>query len=96
MQAGTLGLLNQHTRSFGLYFGGPQSVPVEELRSAACLSVAEADLDKFESDVYVEQLVPKGQYATLLFNGPYSEISKAYSWMFGEWLPNSGLQASNF
>ena len=96
MQAGTLGLLNQNTRSFGLYYGDPQSVPTEELRSAACLSVAEADLDKFASDNFVEQVIPKGQYATLLFKGPYPEISKAYSWMFGEWLPNSGLQAGNF
>ena len=96
MQAGTLGLLNENTRSFGLYYGDPESVPAEELRSAACVTVAEADIAKIESDVYGEQVIPEGQYATLLFKGPYPEISTAYSWMFGEWLPNSGLQMGDF
>lgn len=96
MQAGTLGLLNENTRSFGLYYGDPDSVPAEDLRSAACVSVNEADISKIKSDVYTEQTIPKGQYATLLFKGPYSEASQAYSWMFGEWLPNSGLQMGDF
>jgi AraC family transcriptional regulator len=96
MQAGTLGLLNENTRSFGLYYGDPESVPAEELRSAACVTVAESDIAKIESDVYALQQIPKGQYATLLFKGPYPEIKAAYSWMFGEWLPNSGLQMGDF
>ena len=96
MQAGTLGLLNENTRSLGLYYGDPDTVPAEELRSAACVTVAADGMDKIKSDDYVEKVVPKGQYATLLFKGPYPEISQAYSWMFGEWLPNSGLQVGDF
>ena len=35
-------------------------------------------------------------YATLLFNGSYSELEKLYNWLFGEWLPKSGYEAGNF
>lgn len=96
MQAGTLGLMKEDTPIIGLYYGDPQSIPVEELRSAACVGIDESDFSKIQSGSYVEQVIPKGQYATLLFKGPYPEISSAYSWMFGEWLPSSGLHAGDF
>jgi len=96
MQAGILNLLDENTRSMGLYYGDPESVPEEELRSAACISIANSQLATIEPSELQSYVLPKGQYATVLFKGPYSELSQAYSWLFGHWLPNSGLQVGNF
>ena len=96
MKTGMLGLLGEKTRSMGLYYGDPQSVPEEELRSAACISIDSSQLSIIEGESLSTYILPEGKYATLLFKGPYSELSQAYSWLFGHWLPNSGLQAGNF
>ena len=39
MDASTQGLVNDKTRSIGIYYDDPKSVPQEKLRSAACISV---------------------------------------------------------
>jgi len=42
MEANSQNLLNEKTRSFGLYYDDPKSVATDELRSMACLTVANA------------------------------------------------------
>ncbi|MGH1539482.1 MAG: AraC family transcriptional regulator [Arenicella sp.] len=96
MQAGTAGLLAENTRSLGLYFDDPKSVAEQDLRSAACVTIDEQFFSGGKLDSFIEYLIPAGQYATLLFKGPYAELEKPYSWMFGEWLPDSGHEAGDF
>ena len=36
-----------------------------------------------------------GQYAVLRFKGPYQHLHKAYQWLFGDWLPQSGYLPAN-
>mgnify|MGYP000082486757 CR=1 FL=1 len=93
--AGSHGLLNESTRSIGLYYDDPDSTPVNDLRSMACVSAGAEDIPA--SDDAPEKIqVPEGRYATLLFKGSYAELHKAYGWFFGEWLPQSGHEADNF
>jgi AraC family transcriptional regulator len=40
--------------------------------------------------------LPAGRCASLVFQGPYAELEKAYSYLFGQWLPNSGEEMADF
>lgn len=93
MLAGALGLARPEATGFGVYFDDPEQVPTDQLRSLAGMSVAPdadvgRDLERFE--------IPAGRCAILTYTGPYNEISKPYSWLFSEWLPNSGLEPADF
>ncbi len=95
--AGTNRLINNETRSFGLYYDDPQSVETKDLRSVACISVPEDVELTGGTDVNVEQLsIPEGQSASIIYKGSYAELERAYTWFFGEWLPQSGYDAADF
>ena len=40
--------------------------------------------------------IPEACCAVLAYTGPYSEMGKAYNWMFSEWLPGSGMVPADF
>ncbi|VVE38047.1 AraC family transcriptional regulator [Pandoraea pneumonica] len=93
MLAGALGLARPEATGFGVYFDDPEQVPTDQLRSLAGMSVAPdadvgRDLERFD--------IPAGRCAILTYTGPYNEMSKPYSWLFSEWLPNSGLEPADF
>lgn len=92
---GSHGLLNANTRSIGLYYGDPQSTPIDELQSMACMTAKMDDVPT-EADAPEAMQIPAGKYATLLFKGSYAELEKPYSWLFGQWLPQSGYEAADF
>ncbi|MCG8313250.1 MAG: AraC family transcriptional regulator [Pseudomonadales bacterium] len=88
------GLIDGNTRSFGIYYDDPQSVPLEQLRSVACIS---APAHTAAADNGMKTLsLPGGRCATVLHKGSYAELEKPYSWLFGSWLPASGEEAGNF
>ncbi len=88
-------LLNESTRSLGLYYHDPKSVPVNELRSKAGVT-APLHIELSGDDAPERVTVPAGKYATVLFKGSYAELEKPYDWLFGQWLPNSGYEAADF
>lgn len=88
-------LLDEHTRSIGVYYDDPKSVSQSELRSMACISTKE-NVVLTEDYTPNNTQIPNGKYATLLFKGSYAELEKPYNWFFGEWLPNSGYEAADF
>lgn len=81
------GLLNGPARSFGIYYDDPESKPVAELLSDACLTVPAGF--KPEAPFAVTQ-TPGGRCALMIHIGPYAELHKAYTWLYTEWLPKSG------
>ena len=88
-------ILNNEIRSIGIYYQDPLSVPKQELRSHAGVSIP-GDID-LKDDSELEILnVPGGRCASLLFKGSYAELEKAYAYLFGKWLPESGLEAADF
>ncbi|MFC3034025.1 GyrI-like domain-containing protein [Pseudoalteromonas fenneropenaei] len=92
--ATNLGLLNQQTRFFGVYYDDPKSVPVEQLRAMACISVAQhTDL---EHPQLQKLTIPAGETISLLFKGDYTELEQPYEWLFGQWLPQSNLELADF
>jgi GyrI-like small molecule binding domain len=67
-------------RSFGIYYDDPSATPVEALRSEACITVPgdwapSGDLERRE--------IRGGRYAVALHVGPYAELGRVYTWLYG-------------
>ncbi len=85
--AATTGLLTPNTRSIGIFFDDPVSVPRAELRSVVCITVPD---DWAPSGELTEAHIEGGRYARIVHTGPYTELKTAYDWLYQTWLPNSG------
>jgi AraC family transcriptional regulator len=90
--AATTGLFGPTTRTFGIYHDDPVSVPQDELRSNACITVPDAWVPSGE---LAEAHVEGGRYARVLHVGPYVELRVAYDWLYQTWLPGSGQEPRN-
>lgn len=86
------GLLGPSTRFLGIYYDDPASTPTHSLRSEACLTVP-ADW-KPNGELELRE-IRGGPYSVLLHVGPYAELNRAYSWLFGKWLPGSDEEAAD-
>lgn len=85
-------LLNETTSMMAVFFDDPDTTPVEELRSAACSPLG----DEITLAAPLERLeLYRGNYAKLLYTGPYADMKDAYQWLYGTWLPNSGQEAAD-
>jgi AraC family transcriptional regulator len=73
----------------GVFFDDPDFGPEEELRSRACLPVANSVT--IEAPL-VETVLRGGPYAKLSYTGPYADMRGAYRWFLGVWLPASGYE----
>ena len=70
-----------------VYFSDPDITPPEELKSLAGMALKPGA----EPPDGVETCeLPAGRYAVLTHKGPYAELGKAYQWLFGPWLAQSG------
>lgn len=70
-----------------VYFDDPDLTPVAELRSLAGIVLAEGDT---VPPGFAHHTQPAGRQAVLTHRGPYAELSKAYAFLFGTWLAQSG------
>jgi AraC family transcriptional regulator len=84
--AATTGLLTPVTRSIGVFYDDPASVPEPELRAAACITVPD---NWAPSGELTEARIEGGRYARIVHTGPYTELKAAYDWLYQIWLPNS-------
>lgn len=85
-------LLRPGMKSVGLYYDDPQCLDEDRLRSCACV-ISDAHIADDPPFRRISQ--PGGIYAVLRHKGPYSELDKAYQWLFGTWLPQSGYDAAD-
>jgi len=85
-------LLNDSTAMMAVFFDDPDTTPVEQLRSAACSPIS-ADATLAAPLKQLELF--HGDYAKLLYTGPYADMKDAYRWLYGTWLPNSGRDAAD-
>jgi AraC family transcriptional regulator len=83
------GLIGPGTRFFGVYHDDPSSVPAAQCRADAGFTVGPEVTA--EGEVRVIDL-PATRAAVLRFKGPYAEIERAYAWLYGTWLPQSGQE----
>lgn len=81
------------TRSIGIYFDDPESVPEKELRAEAGLAF-EGTLPPHEKIRAIS--IPATLCASVLHKGPHAELERAYRHLFRDWLPDSGYEAADF
>jgi AraC family transcriptional regulator len=90
--AGMRGLLGPATRSFGVYYDDPKSVPLKELRAHAGLVVT----GPFEPSDGVQMVeIPPLTCANVVHKGPYAELERPYRFLYREWLPASGREPAD-
>ena len=89
---GAQGLVGPGTRTFGIYYDDPSITPVESLRSEACASVPD---DWASAGDLQQREIRGGRYAVLLHVGAYAELGRAYTWLYGTWLAQSGEEAAD-
>lgn len=85
-------LFGAETRMYGIYYDDPDSKPVHELRSDACISVPEGFVIAEQDAPFHITHTSGGRCARMVFTGPYAELHTAYSWLYYAWLPTSGEQ----
>jgi AraC family transcriptional regulator len=90
--AGAADLLRPDARSFGIYHDDPDATPAAKLRSEACLQAPDGWPGRGELRALD---IAGGRYARVEHVGPYAELPRAYSWLFGTWLPSSGQEAAD-
>jgi AraC family transcriptional regulator len=90
--AGALGVIGPGTRTFGIYYDDPSATSVESLRSEACITVSG---DWSPSGDLQQREIRGGRYAVVLHVGPYAELGRVYSWLYGAWLSQSGEEAAD-
>lgn len=75
---------------FAIYHDPPGSKPGAELRSHVAVSIHKGFPDNFNGLDYFD--IVGGKYAVLEHKGPYAKLKTAYDWLYGKWLPDSGLE----
>jgi AraC family transcriptional regulator len=86
------GLVTRQSRMVGIYYDDPDAVETGDLRSAACIAVAEGAV----LPPGLETVDTRGgAFARLSYKGPYADMRDAYRWLMGVWLPASGHEAAD-
>ncbi len=84
-------LLGPATRSFGIYYEDPKTAP-DKLRADACTTAPDGWTPAGGLEL---REIRGGRYAVVLHVGPYAELDRAYSWLYGSWLPTSGEEPAH-
>jgi AraC family transcriptional regulator len=90
--AGEMNLHHPSMRVFAIYYDDPSATPRDALRSDACLSVPEGWSPSGRLEL---REIPGGRYAVTEHVGPYAELQRAYQWLYGTWLAQSGEEPAN-
>lgn len=78
----------EHGYPVSIYYDDPQSTPPAELRSDACVEVAEGVTVE---DPFVRMVeVPSNTYAVYTYVGPYQGIGDAWQRFMTDWYASSG------
>ena len=83
---GKEGYLGPGCRFFGVPYDDPASVPAEQLRYDACITVG-PDFKPAEGIGVME--IAGGTYARVTHQGPWQRFSETYGWLMGQWLPRN-------
>jgi AraC family transcriptional regulator len=90
--AGGQNLFRPAARSFGIYYDDISVVPRDALRSDACLTAPDDWTPQGELEL---REIRGGRYAVTLHVGPYAELERAYKWLYGTWLAQSGEEPAD-
>jgi AraC family transcriptional regulator len=87
--AGPRGVMSPDMRVIGVSLDNPDITPKDKCRYYACVAVNERARPEGEVGIMT---IGGGKYAVGRFAGGRDVFKKAYSAMYGEWLPKSGWQ----
>lgn len=76
----------------GVHYDDPNVVKEPDLRAHAGIWFAEGATIP---DTLEEVVLAAGKSAILHYKGPYTAIKVAYDYLYGDWLPKSGLDPAN-
>ncbi len=77
------------TEFIGISHDDPKVTEAEKLRYDACVVITK-DV-KPEGEIGVQE-IPGGKFAVFTHKGPYEKLTNSYDYIFGKWLPESGLE----
>jgi AraC family transcriptional regulator len=86
--AGARELIKPEAMSLIIYHDSPELVAPEKLRTSVCLTVPEGT--EGSGDVGIMEL-EGGKYGVGRFTCAADEYGQAWTWMYGDWLPQSGF-----
>lgn len=92
-EAGRRGLVTADTVSLGIYYDDPDIVPLDALRSHACVTVPASCADAPDGFELID--LAGSEFAVGVHRGPYEQLPESYRWLFGQWLPASGREPAN-
>lgn len=76
----------------GIWHDDPQTVPAEELRSDACLSLPEGEPDAGDLPEGARvDILPGGRFAMAVHEGSYAGLPAAWAEMVGKAMPAAGM-----
>jgi AraC family transcriptional regulator len=87
--AGPRNLLGPGTILAGVSFDNPDITPADRCRYFACVAIPP---DTQTGGEIGAMDIPGGRHAVFSFNGRKKDIARAYSDLYGIWLPSSGYQ----
>jgi len=90
--ASGLGMLAPAARVFAIYYDDPSITRLEDLRSKACISAPAGWAPG--GDLQADE-IRGGRYVVTLHVGPYAELRRRYTWLYGTWLPQSAEEAAD-
>jgi AraC family transcriptional regulator len=86
------GLVGPGARAIGIYHDDPAQVAREDLRSHAGVTVPEGTEAPEGGEI---RIIPALRVASLIHEGPYLELERAYAWLYGPWLCGSGEEPAD-
>jgi AraC family transcriptional regulator len=82
----------QYQSVLGIYYDDPFAVAEKDLRSSACLILESV----VEPPAPMQVLhLPAMRCAVLRHRGPYADMRLAYMWLYGQWLPQAGVEPAD-
>lgn len=87
--ADSKGLINENPKFLTIYYDDPNITDEEKLQIRVCLEVPE---ETETSGVIGKMVIPGGSYAIGCFYIDISAYGEIWSYMYGEWLENSGYE----
>jgi len=86
------GLIDGVPQMIGIYYSDPGSVDEKDLQSFAGFVLA---VGKEAPQPLEVREIEAGAFAVLTHKGPYGELFKAYQWLYGQWLVDSGKEVAD-
>lgn len=80
--------------TFNILYTDPDTTPPEDYRLDICASTHDP-IGQNEAGV-IEGLIPEGRCAVIRLTGSHDNLKPAVSYLYGEWLPESGEELRDF